>query len=171
MIHILFSDSASEPDSGSDLHIVRAVFGTPFWPKSSRNDRFYKGLAPKGGWDLGPAGRPPAGQPGPAKRSFLGSSMTRNTFLIQNTFPFNTFLIQIRAARKQSKKLIAKKVFGPKSRFECKHFFTFSAPGKSKSLFPNALYAFTCAIVASAALFRFAASSGGKHHRPTRRHE
>ena len=67
----VLSESAAEPDSVSDLHIVRAVFGTPFWPKSSRNDRFYKGLAPKRGWNLGPAGRPPAGQPGPAKKKFF----------------------------------------------------------------------------------------------------
>ncbi len=65
-----FFESTSGPDPGSDLHIVRAVFGTPFWPKSSRNDRFYKGLAPERGSNLGPAGRPPAGQPGPAKNVF-----------------------------------------------------------------------------------------------------
>ena len=82
---VLF-ESAAEPDSGSDLHIVRAVFGTPFWPKSSRNDRFYTGLTPKRGWNLGPAGRPPAGQPGPAKKSFLDSRLIQNTFFDSKHF-------------------------------------------------------------------------------------
>ena len=45
---VLF-ETAAEPDSGSDLHIVRAVLGTHFRLKSLRNDRFYKDLAPKRG--------------------------------------------------------------------------------------------------------------------------
>ena len=41
-------------------------FWDPFWSKSLRNVRFYKGLAPERGCNRAPAGRPPVGQPGPA---------------------------------------------------------------------------------------------------------
>ena len=136
MIQTVFFESTSGPDPGSDLHIVRAVFGTPFWPKSSRNDRFYKGLAPKRGWNLGPAGRPPAGQPGPAKKSFLDSRLIQNTFFDSKHFFRSTlFLIQIRAARKQSKKLIPKKCLARNRVLNANTFFTFSAPKKVKVYF------------------------------------
>ena len=70
---VLF-ESAAEPDSGSDLHIVRAVFGIHFRLKSLRNDRFYKDLAPKRGSNPGPSGPAcgrPVGPPATKKSGFL----------------------------------------------------------------------------------------------------
>ena len=52
---------------------------------------------------------------------------------------FNTFLIQIRAARKQSKKLIPKKCLARNRVLNANTFYVFGSQ-KSKSLFPNALY-------------------------------
>ncbi len=89
-------------------------FGTHFEPFLLRNDRFYKGLAPKRGWDLGPAGRPPAGQPCPAKR-FFDSRLNQNNGI---KIFFESTLFLIRSGRpRSSPKVVCQKVFGRKSTF------------------------------------------------------
>ena len=99
-------------------------FWNIFWLKSLRNDRFYKDLAPKRGWNLPPpAGLRPA-SPFPPKKLFRFIVESKKFFWIKKVlFESKVFLNQIRAAEKQSKKLIAKKLFGPKPSFWLKKFF------------------------------------------------